>query len=82
MRLAEASGEFANDAHGPVLYLLLLQNRELSFANSVRASRLKETVMNSVLIKRDIKQEENKLVKRGQIAAIRKLTNRGRNGQG
>jgi len=44
VRLAEASGKFANGAHGPVLYLHQKQNRELPFANSVRASRIKGNV--------------------------------------
>jgi len=38
-------GELADDAHEPVLYLLPKQNRELSYASNVRASRVKVSVM-------------------------------------
>jgi hypothetical protein len=43
IRLAEASRKFADDAHEPVLQISKKQNRELSYANSVGASRRKES---------------------------------------
>jgi hypothetical protein len=43
-RFAEESGKLADDAHEPVLYLLPKQNRELSYASSIRASRVKISV--------------------------------------
>ena len=53
VRLADASGELADCAHEPVLYLLSQQNRELQYASNVRASRLKVDVRSCCLKNRN-----------------------------